>query len=194
MRYYWVYEKDQRRVNWLIFRETPRGTIVLRDRYQSRACPSCQKLHEIEALRSGIDPDVTVRASADIWQSADGFTLFSKRGVEAVKDNHIQGLEFIPLPEPGYAVAVPRVLVATDAEQCGVEFNHKCSHCGRYGETCLSPTLDSMDLSDDPLTVVASSVPLEKMKTAKTRLLVPNDVMDVFRQAKLTGATYVRAH
>ena len=194
VKYYLPVPKDRRDFTWVLYRFQER--LELRERYLPFRCPECRKVDEIAAIHSGVDADVRVKARADYCLSSDGLILFSERLLQLCQTQGIGGFEPIALPgDPRYVIAFPTCLIKTDAARAGIELHGRvCSMCGRPHETTFLPTLTSLTLPSDPLTLFMSEIWSEKGSDRMCWFHASEKVVGIFKKEKVSGVEYRRPY
>ena len=193
MRWYTLFPKDQRYNNWILYSEEPEPDlrIAVRAIYAASACASCGKVDEYASIRSRIDDNVAIRATTDVVGTSDGFICLSLRVVDIMGNAGIHGLDLIRLPCKRYLVGIPTVVALTDAATSGMDFIDKCGGCGRFRETTGWPGMLAMEVPQDPMQIVTSSLPSESTLGRRTMLTISEPVVAIFKKARLTGISYV---
>jgi hypothetical protein len=169
------------------------GRVVVRDRYADLVCSRCGKLDEYTAALRGLDDDASLRTRRDVIKSFEGLDCFSERVRGLLEDNHVRGLEFIPIPRSrGYSVAVPLVIVPLEHASCNMKFHGEpCPLCGRYRETSGgSPYIPRRVVPEDPMTIFSTSLRPEKGNTRRSVLIAHQVLEDILRKKKISGVDW----
>ena len=117
MNYFWISSKDSRKPTFILIRHD--GS--LRTRYQSLRCEGCGKFNEYRAIREqGIEPDITINAASDIFESADGLLCIGPKALCLLETESIRGLEYIAIQSSEYVIGIPTSVVAVRSEFVGL--------------------------------------------------------------------------
>jgi len=189
MKYYWIFGKDERHNNWLLYRDDMERGRLLRDRYAALPCVKCGKVDEQAAVRSGLDGDIAIRSQREFVQTSDGFICVSRRVKDLCEAQRIAGWEFIPIPgDSRYWLCLPTTVVpVVDEATCGMEFHNPCTKCGRHKEAILWPGLASMKLPAEANDIVLPRVAFENGVGRKFIYLFSEPTFKMFKSAKVTG-------
>jgi hypothetical protein len=131
--------------NWVL--RDASGRVRLRERYEKFQCPSCKKVDELAALRSGIDADVQMRARFDMFATCEDMICVNQKVVSLFKTHKLTGVRFIPLPGDAYFLMYPtRLLEVTDISSSGMRLFKPCKLCKRPRELKCFPACGSLTL------------------------------------------------
>jgi len=154
----------------------------------------CGKLDEVDAIKRGIDPNITIRSKRDFIGTTDGFKVVTRRAVEAFREDGIKGLRFIPLPDQKHFVPWPEMRVKTDLSKAGFEYvGPKCGRCGRYRGAYVGPFAISLTVPDDPMVVFASEIWNEDGRGRVLWLFAQEPVAKALKLKRLTGLEIIKA-
>jgi len=202
MKWFWLVPKDQRQNNWFLYDEVP--PVVLRKRYQWLQCAECGKIDEDQALLSGLDADVQLKARSDIVQTSDEVLCFSEKTRKIYELNNLTGLEFMDIPKDfKYKIAFPTHILDVDLKTAAFQYQEPCivagielpggfcTLCGRNkGGAYVGPLKGSFDLPNNPLTICAPSINRENSRGKIYWILVSEVVKNLFQLSHVTGAEY----
>ena len=194
MKYYWLAPKDQRVNNWILHREHSITGVELREQYRGLRCEKCNKLDELAALELGIDDQTRIRSRSDYLITDDGFICVSNLTRHVIETNGVHGVYFRILSDDRYAIALPIELAKTNREIAGMEFYRQCLSCGRYRETCLFPTIASIETPSSTLAVICPEIKFEGTIGRKFWYLATQDIVKIFRANKISGVEYIPAY
>lgn len=188
----WMTKDDQPRNLWLFTKYSTRlgRRIPLLGEYERFQCHRCRKIDEIAALRTGVSPQVRVRAKTDVIGTSEDWTVVSERFRSLVEKHNIAGLEFAQIPaSPGFFAVIPTILVPIDEAGCvklGGSFLGKCEQCGRYGYTTGWPTRSYMQVPDGELVFFTRRV-CEGTLGRKCCLYTTETVQRLLEENAITG-------
>lgn len=199
MQWFWLAPNEQRYNNYVLYEERP--LVRIRTRYENLACPQCHKVDDAAALRSGRDP-VVLRARTDVVGTSDDIYCVSEAFRELFISHGMSGLDFLDIPgQTKYEVALPTFWATVDTGKTQFQYEDEgegwaqfCSTChrplrGRY----LFPSLASLSLPQDPLTIAAPSIALENPRGKVYWVLVSEVVRNILRENRISGASYSKA-
>jgi hypothetical protein len=179
MRHYFLAARDVKK-SVLLFFSCGRE---LRDRYRDLACPGCGRIDEFEALRRGIDAEISLpKKTPDFFNSDDHFPIVSKKfrsALSAVPDSAVQ---YYPFPsDPTHHVAIPTARFPTTAS-AAFRAEGKCGQCGRANWTGWGSEL--FQFSGE---VAVCAFVFEEMQCAEPVWLVSEEIAAVLKKSDLKG-------
>jgi len=192
MDYFDLVPKDQRWQNWILFSQSMKYGLRVRDRYADSVCVECGKVNELSALNSGIDCDVIIKSKLDYLLTDDGIICASRRLIAVLHENSVVGFTDIPLPgDKSFSVLVPNLLVDIHESELNLEFiEPKCSTCDRYREVIGTPYLLAMDLPKNPLALFYSKIWMENERNRVTWFRCTGLVANILKQEKIRGVEF----
>lgn len=184
------FQKDEE----VFFGRSQEGVRRLRHEYSELACRACGKFDEFQALDLGVSNLQKFRVRADIATTGDFCTIVSSRFAEVCRNAGIASLGFVPVNDRFFAVR-PNVIVPVDISRSEIDFRGRkpCMVCGRFAITCHSPSIESMRLPQDRLSIVAPALRPETKSVAMSYLVMTADVATILKDAELVGINWLLA-
>lgn len=141
MDYFWLSTRGCSFDCLLLF-DSRKDNLTLFSRYSQFVCPECNKVDELAAIRTGLDPSVRVRSRFDLTETGDGFFCVSDKLANLIKSHHLSGVKTMPIPGGRFHALIPTRFLNVNVAQSGMRIVNKkvCSLCKRPRESVGLPS------------------------------------------------------
>jgi hypothetical protein len=188
MKYYWlIADPEASFANWILWRHRDKTGKTLRPRYAKFQCPSCKKLDELAAVKSGIDEDVVIKGRNDITRTFDHFLVVKEKVVRVFEALSVEGIRWQPLPGGKFNLVLPRRLIHVRDEEAVYRTYRPCKRCGRPRDRKGIPVLRQLALPKKPFDAGMLWPEAESHYGRSFRFIISETIFDALHKARVRG-------
>lgn len=191
IKYYPLIPSDPTLSQFALFALPRNGPLQAKPKYSQFVCPSCGKLAELEALRSGVSLRLRKNYARDFNETADSCVVVSSAVRAIFETCNVKTVEYVETTggQPFY-ILVPHVTVSfSDTAELRRSFL-RCEQCGRHRESKGVPSPLNWRLPDRVATVAMSGETFESTWWQPI-WFASEDVYDALKSADVKGLDWL---